>query len=129
MSVKERLIEFIRYKDISNSEFCRSIEVSTAFVTSMVKSIQPEKIERITLKYPELNIEWLLIGKGEMIKPVISTSIDDFIHIPRSVFEVIKKQANSLEHKDRQIDELISMLKKTNVQEDDAAGCADASGM
>lgn len=69
MSVKERLIEFIKFKGISKSEFCREIEVSSAFVTSIVKSIQPDKIERITLKYPELNPGWLLTGEGEMLKP------------------------------------------------------------
>lgn len=128
MAVKERLKEFIRYKNISISEFCRSISVSTGFVSSLATSIQPEKIERITLNYPDLNIEWLLIGKGDMIKPLSSISSDGFIHIPENVFDVIRKQASSLERRDSQIDELISLLKKANIQKDDNVNCADVSG-
>lgn len=68
MNVKERLIQYIKFKELTNSEFCRSIGVSAAFISSMVKSMQPDKIERITLNYPDLNTGWLLTGEGEMLK-------------------------------------------------------------
>jgi len=68
MSVKERIINFISYKKLSKSEFCRSIGVSSAFVTSMRVSIQPDKIESIAIAYPELNTGWLLTGEGAMLK-------------------------------------------------------------
>ena len=68
MTVKQRLIDYIKYKKISKIEFGRQIGVSSAFVTSIIKSIQPDKIERITLKYPDLDIGWLLTGNGEMLK-------------------------------------------------------------
>jgi transposase len=68
MSVKERLIEFVKYKGISNSEFCRRIGVSNAFISSMVKSIQPDKLKSITSSFPELNTGWLMTGEGEMLK-------------------------------------------------------------
>ena len=68
MSVKQRLTDYIKYRKISKSEFCRTIEVSNAYITSIVTSIQPDKIERITLKYPDLNTGWLLTGEGEMLK-------------------------------------------------------------
>lgn len=68
MGVPERLRQFIEEKGISISEFCRSIGVSNSFVSSMRKSIQPEKLQSIALKYPEFNTEWLLTGKGSMIK-------------------------------------------------------------
>jgi hypothetical protein len=68
MHVKERLIAFVEYLGMSNSEFCRSIGVSTAFISSMRKSMQPDKIESIALKYPKLSTEWLLTGQGKMIK-------------------------------------------------------------
>jgi hypothetical protein len=68
VAVKDRLIEYINFKQISKSEFCRSINVSAAFISSMRKSIQPGKIERIALKYEDLNTGWLLTGEGSMIK-------------------------------------------------------------
>lgn len=74
MAVKERLIEYIDFRGVSKSEFCRTIGVSAAFVTSIVKSIQPDKIERIALNYPELNTGWLLTGEGDMLKSQNSLS-------------------------------------------------------
>ena len=74
-NVKERLIKFVQYKKMSKSEFCRTINVSSAFITSIRESIQPDKIKSIALNFPELNIVWLMTGDGEMlnsseIKPV-----------------------------------------------------------
>lgn len=132
MSVKERLIKFIEFKKLSKSEFCRSISVSTGFVSSMVTSIQPDKIERITLKFPELNIGWLLTGTGQMLinqQDEKNQEEKRDITIPREVFEVIQKQANSLETRDNQINDLIGLLKKArHVQDATDAKCANVSG-
>lgn len=68
MSVKERLIEYLDFKGISKSNFGRAIGVSSAYVTSIRKSIDDEKVLRISEKYPDLNINWLLYGEGEMLK-------------------------------------------------------------
>lgn len=51
------------------------------------------------------------------------------ITIPREVFEVIQKQANSLETRDNQINDLIGLLKKArHVQDATDAKCANVSG-
>lgn len=68
MSVKERLIDYIKFKRISARQFSLSIGVSAGYVNSIDKSIHPDKISRIAVQYPELNIEWLLTGEGEMLK-------------------------------------------------------------
>jgi hypothetical protein len=67
MSVKERIREFVKYKGMSERAFCLSIGVSTSFVNSMRKSLQPDKISSIVLHYPELNPTWLITGDGQMI--------------------------------------------------------------
>ena len=130
MSVKERLIEFIKFKKLSKSEFCRIIGVSNAYVSSIVTSIQPDKIERITLNFPELNIGWVLTGDGEMLKNETSkskdTKPDEKVEISKETWDVIKKQAEALLvqsesnlSKDRQIESLIELLKKDNVPHED----------
>ena len=68
MSVKERLILFTKSQRITNTEFCKTIGVSNAFISSMRKSLQPDKIESIALNYSQLNINWLLTGEGSMLK-------------------------------------------------------------
>jgi hypothetical protein len=66
-TVKQRLLDFIYYLRISQAEFCDKIGASHAYVTSMRKSISSDKLSAISAQYPELNIEWLLTGKGEML--------------------------------------------------------------
>ena len=67
-TLKERLEYFLKSKRIRKTEFGRSIGVSAAFVTSIRKSIQPDKIEAIKAAYPDLNITWLLTGEGDMME-------------------------------------------------------------
>ena len=60
-------------------------------------------------------INWLIFmefaeNEREMLKT--SQSETGVISVPINVWEVIKSQADSLKSKDRQIDELISMLKE-----------------
>lgn len=77
MAVKERLIYFLESQKISKSEFGRTIGVSSAYVTSMRESISPEKIKSIALNYPNLNIQWLLTGEGDMLINASTIQADD----------------------------------------------------
>lgn len=65
--VKSRILRFLRYKGINPSQFSLLIGASRNYVSSMSKSIQPDKLQSISVRFPELNIEWLLVGKGEML--------------------------------------------------------------
>lgn len=72
-SVKERLIQFLKTSNISKSEFGRRIGVSSAYVSSIRRSIDKDKIKSIASNYPSLNIDWLLYGEGEMLKKPSNT--------------------------------------------------------
>lgn len=67
-SVKERLKAYLKYSKIKGGNFCDAIGVSSGFISAMRESIQPDKLKSIAINYPDLNIEWLLIGIGNMIK-------------------------------------------------------------
>lgn len=67
-TVKDRLKAYLSAKNISMAEFGRRIGVSGAYVTSMRKSIQPDKIEKIKKEFPDLDVDWLITGKGAMNK-------------------------------------------------------------
>ncbi len=68
MTVKERLKKYIDSLGLTISGFEKSIEVTNGYVNSISKSVGVDKIEKILEIYPNLNIEWLLIGKGEMFR-------------------------------------------------------------
>ena len=72
-SVKERLILFLETSNISKSEFGRKIGVSSAYVSSIRRSIDKDKIKSIATNYPSLNIDWLLYGEGEMLRKPSNT--------------------------------------------------------
>lgn len=68
MSVKQRLIEFIKQKGLSQSRFEKAVGLSNGYVNNISKGIGADKLQRITEKFPCLNAGWLLTGKGEMLK-------------------------------------------------------------
>ncbi len=67
-TVKERIRLYISHIGISERGFCASIDVSPAYVGNISKSIQPDKLARISKQYPDLDIVWLLTGEGEMLR-------------------------------------------------------------
>ena len=66
MSTKEKLLQYIEYKEITQGKFCRKIGVSNGFLTSG-KHIGSEKLKAIRDNYPDLNMDWLVYDEGEML--------------------------------------------------------------
>lgn len=66
--VKERLIEFIKYKGLSLSKFEKYVGLSNGYVYNISKGIGSDKLQRILAKFPELNQDWIISGEGEMLK-------------------------------------------------------------
>lgn len=67
MGVKERLIEFIDYLNVSKSAFERKCKLSNGFVDKSNDKIRDSSLQMIASAYPELNILWLQTGYGEML--------------------------------------------------------------
>jgi len=66
-----RLKQFIENQGISVSAFEQSISASDGLIRRAIKNntdIQSKWLVKISDNYPELNIEWLLTGKGKMNK-------------------------------------------------------------
>ncbi|KAA6300973.1 MAG: hypothetical protein EZS26_002865 [Candidatus Ordinivivax streblomastigis] len=90
------------------------------------KKISGEVANAIISVYPKFNITWILTGEGEMLNwsyGVELPAIDSSIIIPVEVWNLIKeqnqtmrKQANSLEKKDKQIDRMIALLESQVVE-------------
>ncbi len=68
MSVKKRIKDFCKAEGITISAFEYNIGVSNGYVNAISKSLGIDKLNTILEKYSNLNIEWLLTGKGEMLK-------------------------------------------------------------
>ena len=82
---KERLLCFLRQLRMGQNAFEKSVGITVGHI-SKVKKISFQMAEKISSKYPELNMEWLLAGKGQMLK---STAMDK-TSISQRFEEVIK---------------------------------------
>ena len=64
--VKDRLKQFIDYKALSERKFSQKISPSATYFTS-TKTIGSDKLEKIAEEFPELNMDWVITGRGEML--------------------------------------------------------------
>ena len=76
MSVKERIKEYVKYKKMTIRYFEATIGVSNGYVSSMRNSIGVDKLEEISDLYPDLNISWLMTGKGPMLNDAVNQQIN-----------------------------------------------------
>ncbi|MFJ1474041.1 hypothetical protein ACILE9_07220 [Capnocytophaga cynodegmi] len=67
MTTKEKILKYIDYKGISKRDFYRQTGLSNGFLDSG-KHIGSDNIKIIISAYPEINIEWLVMDNGEMLK-------------------------------------------------------------
>lgn len=113
-TIKARLYAFIESQNLSVREFERLCGLSNAYVSNIRSSIQPDKLQKIALRFPVLNKGWLMTGEGTMLKEVANVSdsaviVDEnnYYHKTESaeLIAVIRQQG-------KQIDELIELLKR-----------------
>lgn len=65
--VQERLQQFINHLGISVSQFEQSTMLGNGFVTKTNAKMRNSSKSIISSCYPELNIDWLIKGRGEML--------------------------------------------------------------
>ena len=66
-TVKERLLEYLKANRITQAEFGRMMGVSTAYVSTMRESLSLDMQKKVKAAFPDLNMQWLLFGEGDMI--------------------------------------------------------------
>jgi transcriptional regulator with XRE-family HTH domain len=124
-TTKDRLKSFLRHKNISQGRFAEFIGVSKGYVNNMTENPTQETIDKISEKFPELNIDWLIKEKGEMLKNIINQNNIEGDNIQGHDFTVNKSQADKfldlLKTKDEQltksqvqIDRLIGIIENFN---------------
>lgn len=67
MSTKDRVIEFLKYKGLSQLKFEETVGLSRGYVNNIGDSIRESSLMKIASKFPELNIIWLKAGVGSML--------------------------------------------------------------
>lgn len=74
MTEKEKIKQYLDYKGISKNKFYTETGFSVGFLDSG-KSLGADKVKIIINTYPDLNINWLILDEGPMIKQETNSSI------------------------------------------------------
>jgi len=69
-NIKERILYYTDLKGFSKEKFFEELAVTYGNFKGKAKdqALSSDVIERIISKYPDINIEWLVTGKGDMLK-------------------------------------------------------------
>ena len=116
----KKVINWLIYKEIGESE--KEIAERLGYTKSSFSQIVNGKvplsdkfISKLCSLDENINLVWVQSGEGEMFLEHNLNSEKD-VTIPASVWSVIQRQAQSLSSRDRQIEDLIALLKE-QVQE------------
>ena len=120
MSTKERLKEFLSSQKIGRNKFEKQIGLSIGYMSTKSITITSDVIEKTIEAYPNINIEWLLTGKGDMTKeaPII-TSSDNLFYLEeiKSLKAELKeayKEIGKLEGENNIMREQIGLSQRKN---------------
>lgn len=119
--IKLRLLDFAEKQHIPKYKFYEKISTpqSNFGGKSMESSLSSAKITEILIIFPELNPDWLLLGKGDMLRNPDDNSIskggypvgDDHM---QSLIDILNR---TLSEKDKQISQLLEIIKNFSSSE------------
>lgn len=119
-SVKQRLMKFMSYREMSASRFERMCGLSNGYFNKLRNAPGLDKIDKMLRVFPELNREWVLTGEGSMLNEGYTTFEPVGLATPMSQTamtetekEVVLLQAK-LEEKEKMIELLKQQLEELN---------------
>jgi hypothetical protein B2_07877 len=65
--MKERILQFIEYKKLSKNKFYKITGLSNGILDKK-SGLSADSLEKIYYVYPEINLHWLLTGRGDMLR-------------------------------------------------------------
>jgi transcriptional regulator with XRE-family HTH domain len=114
--MKERLIEFLAYLKMGQTKFEEKVGLSRGFVNNIGENITSKSLKKIIEVHPELNVNWLKTGEGEMLKTTVNQNNVEGDNIQGHNVTVKKTETEKfidlLQAKDEQMNRLIGIIEK-----------------
>lgn len=102
--IKQRLLNYLKHNQVDIDTFCLKTSFSKSFLNHNYELSESEIIQ-IATTFDELNLEWLLLGKGQMNKQVVAidndahiSKIQELMSVIRDKDKIIKLQEKLLSH-------------------------------
>lgn len=118
--INQRILQIIdTYGDRNVKKFAESIGVAQQTLnrlfnvdtrTNKYPMATTEILVAITRNYVDVNIEWLLLGNGQMIKKNENTPCEK-IEFSR-IMDMIERKDEQIDKRDEQIDRLLTLLEQ-----------------
>ena len=73
--VNQRVIEFLKFKNISKNRFCDMVNVSyTTFSSAILqdRNLNLDIILSLFNEFSDINPDWLLLGNGKMLRETVN---------------------------------------------------------
>lgn len=105
MGAKSRLLEFLEFKGIKKAEFYKQTGLSNGFLDKN-NNISSDNIEIIISCYEELDLYWLITGKGEMIKISIPP-----LSMNTELLDLCKSLVANYQQRDDVMSKLVSIIQ------------------
>ena len=94
MKAIERLFLFFEHNGIKHTSLEKELGFSNGYFNNSLKkggSIGDQSIEKIIAKFPDLNLQWLITGNGEMMSGLVSGLVSG---LPLSQNETIQEKGD-----------------------------------
>lgn len=111
-TVKERLAAFIEFKGLSKNKFEQMCGLSRRYASNISRSIQPDKIEKISLAFPDLNTGWLLTGEGEMLKDAGESPEGQGVYVPQELVQMFTNMTEAARIQEENLARLTKMVDR-----------------
>lgn len=113
MRIIDRLYQYLHFHALSAYAFERACDLSNGYLGKQYKgkgTMGSEVLLKIQECFPDLNIHWLLTGKGRMIRHVLPYTSDEEPAV--EMVQVLQEQIALLQKSLADKNELIDLLKK-----------------
>lgn len=114
--IKVRILHFAENQKIPMGVFFEKIAVSSSNFAGKgaESSLKSDNIVKVLNTFPEINPDWLLLGKGEMLRKPDNTTNENTLTATTNdnLQSLIDMLNRTLIEKDKQIDRLLTIIEK-----------------
>ena len=119
MRLTDRLLSYLEFKNISVYAFEKNCEVANGYLGKQMRgkgTVGSDILEKIADKYPDLNLVWLITGKGKMLqKPLTdkkSADAESMVNEEATVYKIKQQLIDTLKAQLKTLEAPASKRKK-----------------